>query len=301
VTVSHDVTVNGGGGANAYAQIGNGGGFVNTNAASGAHSTTSGDIAVTAPSGPSGSVTLAAGTGGNAYVQIGNGGYSINAPSTASPANFVISGNITLTDLLLTGGTSGADAYSQVGNGDIGGAGIGSVSGNIDIVTDGGPITLTQGTAPHSLAFIGNAIGAGNISGFISGYTSPQNAANGTIASLTSTPPTVPTDSTTDTLLLLQEQQQTGAGTVEVTSQPGPLEDLTGNSGSGEQESSDKSDKAADAVADSLDGSRKKSNSETYFGGLLTKLQPAPPSSTPHGVPPADADFSSWGNEAFWE
>ncbi len=301
VTVSHNVNVNGGGGVNAYAQIGNGGGFANTNAGASAHGTTSGDITVTAPPSPAGAVTVAGGAGGNAYAQIGNGGYSSNAPSAAPHGNFVIGGNVTVSDLLLAGGNGGSFAYSQIGNGDLSHSALGDISGNIVIITNGGPVTLNQGSAFDSFALIGNATGTGSVTGNITGYTPPQSTANGTIASLTTTPPTVPTDSTGNTLLLVNGQPQTGTGTPGSGNQAGPLEDLTDGSGSGQQESSDKSDKAADAVADSLDGSTKKATSEIYFGGLLTKLQSAPPSASPHGVPPADANYSSWGNEAFWQ
>mgnify|MGYP001551398294 FL=1 len=300
VTSTSAVNINGGGGSNAYAQIGNGGGFINTNATASAHGTTSGDVIVTAPPG-SGAVNVVAGAGVNAYAQIGNGGYSSNSPSAAPHANFTITGNVTVSDLLLQGGNVGAFAYSQIGNGGLGNSGLADVSGNIDIITNGGTITLVPGTAQGSSTEIGNDIGTGAVSGSITGYVPPLSEANGTIATLTSTPPTVPTDETTNTLLIEEQQTQTVTTTPETGNEPGPLEDLTGNSGSGEQESSDKSDKAADAVADSLDGAAKKSASEVYFGGLVTKLQPVPASAVPHGVPPADADFSSWGNEAFWQ
>jgi len=300
VTVSHTVNLNGGAGANAFAQIGNGGGFANTNSTSSASGTTSGDIVVTAPNGSSGGVSVTAGAGGNAYAQIGNGGYSSNAPSAATPASFVISGNVTVTDLVLAGG--GANAYSQVGNGDIGHASVGDIFGNIVIDTGGGPVTLTPGTGPGSFALIENATGSGSVSGTVSGYLPPQNAASGTIASLTSSPQTnVPTDNTADAVVL-QEQQQSGGGTgAETGGETGPLEDLTDSSGQGDQESSEKSDKTADALGDSLDGSKKKSASEVYLSGLVTKLEPATPANTPHGIPPADSDFASWGNEAFWQ
>jgi filamentous hemagglutinin family protein len=303
VTVSHNVNLSGGGGANAFAQIGNGGGFANTNATASANGVTSGDIVVTAPNGSSGGVSVGAGAGGNAYAQIGNGGYSSNSPSAASHGSFVISGNVTVTDLVMTGGGGGANAYSQIGNGDIGHASVGDIFGNIVIDTSGGSITLVQGTAPDSFALIQNATGSGTVSGTISGYIPPQSEANGTIASLTgSQTPSVPTDTTADTVVLQEEQQQTGtSGTSETGAGQGPLEDLTDNSGQGTQDSSDKSDKAADALGDSLDGSKKKSASEVYFGGLVTKLEPATASNTPHGIPPADADFASWGNEAFWQ
>ncbi|HXQ53570.1 MAG TPA: filamentous hemagglutinin N-terminal domain-containing protein [Stellaceae bacterium] len=38
------------------------------------------------------------------------------------------------------------------------------------------------------------------------------------------------------------------------------------------------------------------------IGGLLVETPPRqPPQSTSHGVPPADQEYSSWGNEAFWQ
>ena len=150
----------------------------------------------------------------------------------------------------------------------------------------------------NSPAIIGNAIGSGSTNGTTTGYTPPLSGVTGTIVSLTSTPPFIPTDNTIDTLLTVQETEEPGTPTG-VTNQPGPLEDLTDSSGSGESDT-DKSDQVADAVGDSLDGSSKKSTSESYFGGMLKKLQPQTPTSTPRGIP-ADADFSSWGNEAFWQ
>ncbi len=63
--------------ADAYMQIGNGGGQSNLNPAAAAGGTDSGDITVSAPNGAAGSVTLIAGLGANSYAMIGNGGYAV--------------------------------------------------------------------------------------------------------------------------------------------------------------------------------------------------------------------------------
>src|SRR5262249_25772488 len=103
ITAAHSVALTGGG-ADAYAQIGNGGDQLNTNAGAQATGTISGNIVVQAGAGEGDGVTETGGSGTNSYVKIGNGGYSINAPTTASPASFTISGDILVSDLALTGG-----------------------------------------------------------------------------------------------------------------------------------------------------------------------------------------------------
>jgi hypothetical protein len=59
------------------------------------------------------------------------------------------------------------------------------------------------------------------------------------------------------------------------------------------------SDTLTVTVANSLTKS-KGSNSQMVIIGLL-KLYTPLGSNTPHGVPPADQEFSSWGNEALWQ
>jgi hypothetical protein len=54
-------------------------------------------------------------------------------------------------------------------------------------------------------------------------------------------------------------------------------------------------------IADSLDGSKKPTASQTIIVGVLTQTGSTGFGQTVHGVPPADQDFSSWGNEALWQ
>jgi hypothetical protein len=301
LTVSHSVNVNGGAGEEAFAQIGNGGDQANANAGSGAGGTTSGKITVAAPQGVAGGVNLLAGAGLDAYAQIGNGGYAINAG--AVPASFTIGGDISITDLLLVGGNGGANAYAQVGNGDAGHASSANVSGDIAIETGGGTITVTPGAAANSGSMIGNATGKGTVSGTITGYTppsQPSDVTNNVVAVLTDTKKTT-IDNFTDTTNLITIDTGTDiAATVGTSTETGstPIEDLMGGDGG---ETGTKTDSAANSLGNSLDGSKKKAQTEVFIGGLLKRRSILPPSSRPHGVPPADGDYSSWGNEAFWE
>ena len=77
---------------------------------------------------------------------------------------------------------------------------------------------------------------------------------------------------------------------------PGPLASLDSNSS--DSESSHPSDSATVVIADSLDGA-KKAGSSTILPGVL-KSSPASGGGM-HAIPPADQDFSSWGNEALWQ
>ncbi len=309
IHVSNDVTL-AGNGVDAYAQIGNGGDQVNTNASAGAHGTISGDIVVQAPdSTDGGAVTLSAGAGDHAYAQIGNGGYASNASDAALAANFLVSGDVSVSDLVLTG--NGNDGYAQIGNGDASQSNLGDISGDITIAS-GGPVTTTNGTGTDSDASIGNATGNGTVSGLIIGYTPPSTGPTvgsdpttiGVLVDLADgvPPPSVPVDifDTLDPLLSQQIQGAgTGADTVASTGRDSPLQQLTDSSGEGDKSSS-RTDAAANALGNSLNGSRA-ATTRVLIGGLLKQTLPAASGARPRGVPPADDDFASWGNEALWQ
>jgi Repeats of unknown function (DUF5649) len=283
-----------GNGTDAYAQIGNGGDQVNANSGAGASGSNDGNIVVDVTG--SGSVTLQAGAGDNAYVQIGNGGFSIDAPSDADAASFTDSGSITVSDLTLTGSDTGADAYAQIGNGDASLTGIGDVSGNITI--DSGTITLVQGRAKGAVALIGNAIGGdGTVTGTITGYTPPPPPPTdtidpGTIVSLTTPTPT-PVNQLLNLVIGSEDVPPPDTGLVDVatTTTPNPLQQLADDSSYEGQETSDD---ASSDLGRSLNG---QTHAQTIIPGVLTEVSNA---GTPHGIPPADQNFSSWGNEALW-
>ena len=70
-----------------------------------------------------------------------------------------------------------------------------------------------------------------------------------------------------------------------------------------DNEEPQQSDAVANSVGDSLSGTPGSvpSNFVSLIGGLLQQYTPPPGQGTPHGVPPPDQDYSSWGNEAFWQ
>ena len=117
-------------------------------------------------------VTLAAGSGANAYAQIGNGGFDINGSNGSSIDGFTIGGDISVSDLALTGGNTGANSFAQVGNGDASNTGFANVSGDITIDANG-KIVFTDGKGANSPALIGNAIGTGTVTGAVTGYQAP--------------------------------------------------------------------------------------------------------------------------------
>jgi filamentous hemagglutinin family protein len=310
VTASRHVTLTGNG-DDAYAQIGNGGDQVNANASAGAHGTISGDIVVQAPDGVDGAVSLSAGAGNNAYAQIGNGGYASNASANAIPANFLVSGNITVSDLALTGG--GTNGYAQIGNGDASLSNLGDISGDITIEAFGQVVT-TNGSGANSTATIGNATGNGTVSGAITGYpppntnpTTPSDPSTvGVLATLADStpPPAPPVDifATQDAILSQEIQVTSTTGDTPVsTDRNNPLEQLTDSSGEGGKgKSSSRTDAATDALGNSLSG-KHATATRVLIGGLLKQTFPAASGARPRGVPPADDDFASWGNEALWQ
>lgn len=286
VTAVNSVSLTGAG-TDAYAQIGNGGDQVNANAAKSAGGSNSGNITVTATS-SGGSVSETAGASSDAYVQIGNGGFGTNASPDAIAANFTDTGTIVVSDLVLTGSNTGTNAYAQVGDGDASGNNVGDVSG--DITIDAGTIVVTSGTAKGASAEIANATGDGTVNGTVTGYTGDTTSAatQGTVTAIvsqtsqsnttpvnivvTTPPPPPPPDTTTS------DNQSSG-----------PLEDLTGgNSGT---------DSATDELGQSLGAHKHTTQTVSLIPGVLTEVVAM---QTPHGIPPADQDFSSWGNEALW-
>jgi filamentous hemagglutinin family protein len=292
--------------ADAYAQIGNGGDFVNTGSANGSSGTISGNITVgvSSPATAGNAVVGIAGTGANSYVQIGNGGNGENTTGTGNTVTYNISGNITVNDLVLTGSNTGANGYAQVGNGDGAHSGTGNVSGNIAI-SQGTVFDLTPGTASGTSTGIQNSTGSGSVSGAISGYTAPS----------TTTPTSDPTTAGSVSTIIQNNNSPTSftytatsaapsfAGTTSdftagggVSSAPTPLEKLAGDA----EDENVPSDGVANSVGDSLNGGGKSHVvSKTIIPGVLDEIITLTPTH-PHGVPPADEDYSSWGNEALW-
>ena len=297
VTSGHAVTLNGGG-TDAFAQIGNGGSQSNLNPSAAATGTDSGDIVVHAPNGAAGAVTLTAGAGANAYVQIGDGGYAVNAGPSAVAANFTVGGNVSVTDLMLSGGNTGSNAFAQIGNGDASLNSYGNVGGNI-VINANGKITLTNGTAPSSPAEIGNFTGFGTVSGTISGVP-PSNpigaGALGVIVSTTANNQSNTNGITTINTIVVQPPANGGGGATNTAGGQGPVAQLEGDSSP-----PNTSDNATVVIADSLDGTKKPTVSQTIIAGVLTTSGSSGFGQTVHGVPPVDQDFSSWGNEAFWQ
>ncbi|HEX2591573.1 MAG TPA: hypothetical protein VHL34_08750, partial [Rhizomicrobium sp.] len=298
VVVAHNVTLTGNGN-DAYAQIGHGGDQLNTNAGQQAHGAISGDIVVTAPNGEEGAVTMTAGDGSNAYVQIGNGGYSINAPTQAVADNFTIGGNITITDLALTGG--GPNGFAQIGNGDNSHTGYGNISGDILLLLNGGTVTMTDGPGPNANASIHNATGHGTVTGSVTGFEGDGEGdqdihnpeTNGTIVELTkpNPPPLPPVNKPLPDVLLVElppPDTKTSSG-------PNPIEEMSG--GDSDQTASDK---ASQSIGNSLSGG-KPSAGTVLLGGLLKQNAFNGQNSRPQAVPDANQDYSSWGNEALWQ
>lgn len=284
-----------GGSADAYAQIGNGGDQVNY-LWSGTGGTISGDISVKVSPAQSNSdaIQMVGGTSNNGYAQIGNGGNGENTPASGTSVGFKVSGSITVVDLKLWGG-NGTNDYGQIGNGDNAGTGYGNVEGGIAI--GGTDFNFKNGNGSGDTAGIGNNTGFGTITNNITGYpppnTGPGAGAQGAISSTTQIP-TIPTgfDITTVTITPgpgSSPSNDNGSGGAT------PLEQIADGNGEGSQDS----DSAADALGNSLNGHKVSSVTHIIIPGVLTQIVTLG-SHNPNGVPPADADYSSWGNEALW-
>ncbi|MBS0277688.1 MAG: filamentous hemagglutinin N-terminal domain-containing protein [Proteobacteria bacterium] len=287
-----------GGGNDAYVQIGNGGDFLNKNVANGSSGTISGEIAVAvqAPNVPGqDQLKLTAGTGANSYTQIGNGGQGENKPVAGAKVNFTISGNVTVADLTLAGSNTGANGYAQIGNGDASRTGTGNVAGSVAL-GQGTNLTYIPGKAQGSSAGFGNATGTGTVSGTVAS-SGVSAGTQGSVAAITqtSTNPVTTSAFTTVTAAPTYVQQLASIDTVDNTQGPTPLEQLSDNS-----EQTTVSDTVADSVGKSLgEGKTIAVSSKMLIPGLLKQIVTLTPNQ-PHGVPPADVDYSSWGNEALW-
>jgi len=311
-TISGDITINsnttvslnGGDGDDAYAQIGNGGDRANVTPGADATGSIEGNISVTAQA--KNGVTAEAGNGNSAYTQIGNGGFG-SFSGAANPSNFTVSGNILVSDLTLIGGSQGDNAYSQIGNGDASLHNAGDISGDITIVTDGGDVVTTDGSSSGSSASIGNASGNGTVTGTVTGGGGGQQGqgqgTQGTIASLiqgvetiTVSAPQPPT-----TFVATAEVGPGSAETPAQSSSSGPMSEMADND-SQASEGKESSDTVANSVGQSLSSKRNKGLrvAQTVIPGLLKQVVLVN-LNRPHGVPPADQDYSSWGNEAFWQ
>jgi len=306
-----------GGGTNGYAQIGNGGSQVNANAAASASGANSGDIMVTVSDVADGSVDLTAGSGAASYVQIGNGGYASDAPTTALPSSFTDSGSVTVSDLTMIGSDTGANGYAQIGNGDASDNNVGDISGDINILSPDS-IVVDNGTAPGASATIGGATGDGTVTGGIDGYTPPAppggtQLQTSTVASLTTQTPT-PAGGGTDIVISTPITGPDGTGTGgtgstdDTTSAPSPIQQMADASDGGDSgyEGTQPSDTVTVSLGQSLNsgsGGHTKPGAtvtHTIIPGMLKQVVMVGTSS-PHGVPPADQDYSSWGNEALWQ
>lgn len=287
-----------GGGNDAYVQIGNGGDFLNKNVANGSSGTISGEIAVAvqAPNVPGqDQLKLTAGTGANSYTQIGNGGQGENKPVAGAKVNFTIGGNVTVADLTLAGSNTGANGYAQIGNGDASRTGTGNVAGSVAL-GQGTNLTYIPGKAQGSSAGFGNATGTGTVSGTVAS-SGVSAGTQGSVAAITqtSTNPVTTSSFTTVTAAPTYVQQLASIDTVDNTQGPTPLEQLSDNS-----EQTTVSDTVADSVGKSLgEGKTIAVSTKMLIPGLLKQIVTLTPNQ-PHGVPPADVDYSSWGNEALW-
>jgi filamentous hemagglutinin family protein len=315
VDAVNSISLNGNG-ADGYAQIGNGGDQTNAGATSGASGANSGDIVVAVTDADDGSLDMTAGTGANSYVQIGNGGYASNSPTTAPASSFSDSGTIMVSDLSLTGSDTGADGYAQIGNGDASKTGVGDVSGDITVLSPDA-FVITNGTAPGASAMIGGATGDGTVTGTINGVspTPPNNTqqTTSTVASLITPTPTPGSGGSNIVIATpLTPPQDSGATstglTDNTTAAPNPLQQMADSSDNGDSdyEASEPSDTATVTLGKSLNsgpsGHSKPGTTVTLtlIPGMLKQVVSLGPNA-PHGVPPADQDYSSWGNEALWQ
>ena len=301
-----------GNGTAAYAQIGHGGDLVNSNAANGASGTISGNITATVSTKPSNPATdpvsAIAGSGDESYAQIGNGGSGENAPVQGASVAFTISGNILISDLKLRGSNTGPRGYAQIGNGDASKKGTGNVGGDITI-DNGFTIDSVNGSAPDTSSLIGNQTGFGTVTGLVTFLSAPPpppppppptvGNSGGAIAVVIQKPTeTIGTSPIVVLTTPVASPPPLYSGDLGTTNHgPGPLEQLVDNNSDGKNsEGEQASDSVSESLGKSLDaGSHKVSGSETLLPGLTKQL-----GRKAHPVPPADVDYSSWGNEALW-
>ncbi len=321
LTLGGDININAttavsltGNGEDAYAQIGNGGDFVNTGAGNNTTGTISGDIDVSVTDASMHTtpdpVTAKAGSGADSYAQIGNGGNGENSPAEGATVTFDVSGNVTVADLTLVGSDTGQDGYAQVGNGDASMTGTGDISGNITI-GPGIDVTIDNGTAPGTDSMIGNDTGFGTVTGSITGYTPGTTinpvttpGGNGDVATTTQTQIT-PTDTDVNVITVATDTNDINPSDntpppAPINQPPGPLDQLADN---GTSEGSDPSDDLTSSLGQSLDPHSHNAPItvvKSIIPGVLSEVV-TKDLHGPHGVPPADEDYSSWGNEALWQ
>jgi hypothetical protein len=299
-----------GNGTDAYAQIGNGGDQVDLDASAAAGGGATGDVTITLTA-TGGSVTLAAGAGSDAYAQIGDGGYAEDTPD-GNAANFLTGGDIgvSASTVSLTGGNGGDNAYAQIGNGDAAMAGDANVDGDVTI-NQTAVVSTTDGTASGGEAVIGNATGTGSVSGTAGGGGNTQTTETvDTVTVLTQSDATAANDLILTVFAPIDaEQPQYQAGTdLEIAPPPlTPLEQMANASSNGDNdyEGTEPSDDLVTSLGQSLDPARgRRKNAyvtvRTLVPGLLKEIVTSNVRN-PRGVPAADEDYSSWGNEALWK
>ncbi|MGH7088898.1 MAG: hypothetical protein ACREFQ_08355, partial [Stellaceae bacterium] len=157
--VADSVTLQGGSGADAYAQIGNGGFQAAASATSSGGIVIGGAIRVSASGG---NVALTGGTSGNSYAQIGQGGAQAAAGAIATTGGISIGGDIAVA---MSGGTlslTDGSSYAAIGNGDSSLPSNSNVSGDIAIEA---PAEMSLTASVPAGAIIGNMLGAGTGSG----------------------------------------------------------------------------------------------------------------------------------------
>jgi hypothetical protein len=185
-------------------------------------------------------------------------------------------------------------------------AGIADVDGDVTVT---GVATQSDGTASNATALIGNTTGTGTVTGTAGGGGTTEQQETDTESVLTQP------QSTADTDILLAvfspiENEVAGPETAplaDIAPAPlSPLEQMADSSSNGDQdyEGDEPSDNLVASLVGSLDPAhgRKKSAYvavRTLIPGVLKQIV-STTSRNPHGVPPADEDYSSWGNEALW-
>jgi hypothetical protein len=264
-----------------------------------------GHLGLSGPGTASGDITVNA--SGHIVLVGGGVAYGAGAPAGGS-ADYAIGGSAT-------------SAYAQIGHGNASRTYVDTLSGNISVRALG-TIYLDYGVADTSPAFIGHQTAAGgsvsgdvSIIGVIGGYTPPD---------LTTTPLTDPAVSgiitvlsspsaaffTVSPLLLTQPLLVVDAGGVAalmgmpLAIPQSPLLALAGEEGGDPgSEAEIAADELAASVGSSLDGAtgQRPSRRVSIIAGLLGQLVPAVGANVPRGVPPADQNFSSWGNKALWQ
>jgi hypothetical protein len=220
--------------------------------------------------------------------------------------SFTVSGNLFVDDIRLRGSNTGARGYAQIGNGYAGKNGTGYISGDITI-GNGFHVDAAGGSAEDTAAIIGNDTGFGTVTGLVTYLSNPNPP-----PPPPPPPPTVGSSGGAIAVVIQKPTENIGnivVVTVPVTNVPdinltdtggsnhgpGPLEQLVDSNSDGKSsEGEQASDSASESLGKSLDAGRKSASREIMPG--LTRNM----TRHPHAVPPADVDYSSWGNEAFW-